>query len=153
MKKQNDLLVSSSMLQLRFVVLFLIAVLINGCAVEQEREVPFIREAFPYECGPRCLQMIYQYHGVDTNFDQIARQTRMSPEEGTSFLSLVKSAEANDFKTLAVRLTYDNQEEDKASLLDVPLPCVAFWEGNYFIVVEQAQADSIDIIHPDQGKQ
>ena len=80
------------------------------------------------DCGPSCLVMIAKYYGVRKNIDTI-RHTCALGKDGVSLLGISKAAEEIGFKTIGGRLDFD------ALAQKVPLPCVAHWNQNHFVVV------------------
>ncbi len=123
-----------------------------SCTNLTKKEVPFIMENYPYECGPRCLQMVLNFHNKIVEFSVISNQTNMSDVEGTSILDLKEAAELNGFQTLVVKLPYEDKQDDIPSLLNIPLPAIAHWQSNYFIVIEEVNKHNCKIIHPKRGK-
>lgn len=116
------------------------------------KKFPFIKENFGYECGPRCLQMMFKYYGKDVDFDIIARETEMSEIKGTSLLNLDTCAKNQGFKTLGIKVTYDGKDGKQNGLLDVPLPCIAHWNSHYFVVLTKANRYEVTMVHPKKGK-
>ena len=80
------------------------------------------------DCGPSCLVMIAKYYGVQKNIETI-RHTCALGKDGVSLLGISKAAEEIGFKTIGGRLDFD------ALAQKVPLPCVAHWNQNHFVVV------------------
>ena len=134
-----------------YYILILIVLISIGCSSFKPKDVPFIPEEYPYECGPRCLQMIFKYYDVNIEFNELATQAQMTREQGTSFLTLSEAAEFYDFKSLAVKIGYESDDES-LGLIDVPHPSIAHWQNNYFIIVESVSKKYVNIIHPRNGK-
>ena len=88
----------------------------------------YIRQQDVMDCGPSCLVMIAKYYGVRKNIDTI-RHTCALGKDGVSLLGISKAAEEIGFKTIGGRLDFD------ALAQKVPLPCVAHWNQNHFVVV------------------
>lgn len=117
----------------------------------RKKEVPFIQQEYPWECGPRCLQMILKYYGDDIHINRIIELTEMTPNKGTSLMHLSDTAKVFGFRTLSVKLPF-YEIKGEASFKDIPLPCIAHWEWDWFVVVEKYNNYSVGIVHPEEGK-
>jgi ATP-binding cassette subfamily B protein len=96
------------------------------------------------DCGPSCLQMIARYHGRTVPKHFVARLCEQD-RQGASLASLARGAEKLGFRTLAVKVSYD-ELRDKA-----PLPCVAYWPQGHFVVVYKVRRDRVYIADPAAG--
>ncbi len=119
--------------------------------IDKKSRIPFFKENSSPECGPRCLQMIFKFYKKNVEFDAIAAQTNMNNFEGTSLLDLERSADINGFKSLVIKLPYEGID-DNPSLLNIPLPCIAYWQNNYFIIIEDISNKYCEVIHPAKGR-
>lgn len=132
--------------------LFLVLIII-GCGItNNKKEIVVFQERFSYECGPRCLQMIMNSYGKVVEFDSLAKYSEMDEFDGTSLMGLSQAAEKYEFRTLAIKIPFESNNEDIASLINVQLPCIIHWQGNYFVIVEKINKESIQIIHPSKGR-
>lgn len=84
------------------------------------------------DCGPSCLAMITKYYGRTADIDRL-RQLCSLGKDGVSLLSISKAAENIGFKTIGGCLSFE------MLACDVPLPCIAHWNQNHFIVVYKVQ--------------
>lgn len=135
------------------IIIYLTLVLVaNSCLNKTNKHVKHIAESSSIECGPRCLQMILNYHGKQINFDDLAKKSKMDSLEGTSVLDLTEAVKFYNFESLVVRLPYSNDENSEVSLENVPLPGILHWQGNYFVVLEKIYKDKAIIIHPRLGR-
>ncbi|MEP0265404.1 cysteine peptidase family C39 domain-containing protein [Dokdonia sp.] len=130
---------------------FLITLCEVGYKKISKKKFPFIKEHYGYECGPRCLQMMFKYYGKEVDFDTIAQETDLT-EKGANLLSLSNCAKNHGFKSLGVKVTFDGIDGKQNGLVDVPLPCIAHWDGNYFVILTKVTWDKITMIHPRKGK-
>lgn len=131
---------------------FLKSLLAIGNQEVPGKKFPFIKENFGYECGPRCLQMMFKYYGKEVAFDVIARETEMSEIRGTSLLNLDTCAKNQGFKTLGIKVSYDGKDEKHNGILDVPLPCIVHLKTNYFAVLTKANRYEVTMVHPRKGE-
>ena len=65
--------------------------------------------------------------------------------------SLLDAAEQIGLRTLAVKIHYDRQD-DKPGLRQFPLPAIAHWRQNHFVVIYKINGDHIWIADPAHGK-
>lgn len=97
------------------------------------------------DCGPTCLRMIAKYWGKNLNLQDIRIRTGIN-RDGVSLLGICKAAESFGFKTLPVRATFSQLEED------VILPAIIHWEQNHFVVIYKISRGYIYIADPSKGK-
>ncbi|MCP4441603.1 MAG: peptidase domain-containing ABC transporter [Aureispira sp.] len=102
---------------------------------------PFYRQLDMMDCGPTCLRMIAKYHGKSVSLEHLRKHTYMD-REGVSLQSIGEAAETIGFQTIAVMLDYNTL------LNDVPLPCIAHWKQNHFIVVYKVTKKHIWVADP-----
>lgn len=96
------------------------------------------------ECGPTCLSMILKYYGL-YNIQHTLREMSHATKEGTSLYTLSYLAEAFGFSTRGYRLKFER-------LSSIPLPCIAHYEGNHFVVVYKANKKTVWVANPAYGK-
>jgi ATP-binding cassette subfamily B protein len=98
-------------------------------------------------CGPACLKMVtdhllYRRHSLE----KIAKLCKTDEIEGTNAYNLTKAAEDLGLRSLVIKIDY------KTLLKDVPLPCIAHWQGNHFVVIYNISKDSVWVADPSIGK-
>lgn len=79
------------------------------------------------DCGPACLRMIAKFFGKEYSLEFL-REKSFITREGVSLLGISDAAEAIGFKTLGVRISLEQLEND------MPLPCILHWNQNHFVV-------------------
>ena len=79
------------------------------------------------DCGPACLRMIAAHYGRVYSMEMLRRHCFIS-REGVSMLGISDAAEYVGFRTMGVRITFE-QLADEA-----PLPCILHWNQNHFVV-------------------
>lgn len=89
---------------------------------------PFYKQLDAMDCGPSCLRMIAKYYGKSYSL-QTLRDKSYITREGVSMLGISDAAEAIGFRSMGVRITFEQL------MNEAPLPCVAHWNQNHFIVV------------------
>ncbi len=106
---------------------------------------PFYKQMDMMDCGASCLRIISKYYNryYSTEF---LRDLVMVGKDGISVSDISEAAEKIGFKTLAVKVDFERIKED------IPLPCIAHWEGNHFVVVYKVTSKTIAISDPAIGK-
>lgn len=104
-------------------------------------------------CGPACLKMIFEYYGVDTTGNAIAKIAGSTHTYGTSLAGLKKAAKSYGFS-----LTHkDNSSlKDIRHFLDEGVPIIVAWfyetEG-HFSIVTGFDKKKIYLMDPYVGKE
>ena len=80
------------------------------------------------DCGPTCLRIIAKYYGRSISLNSL-REKCFVTKDGVSLLSISDAAEKIGFRTIGVRLTWKQLRDE------TPLPCIAHWNQNHFIVI------------------
>lgn len=111
--------------------------------VEEEENFPIILQKGDMDCGPVCLQMVCEYYGKNVDLDKLKRISKLD-DEGTSLFGLSEAADSVGLHNLGVELPYND-------IVEAPLPAIAYWEGNHFIVVYKVSKDSIWVADPAIG--
>lgn len=104
---------------------------------------PFYKQLDAMDCGPTCLRMIARYHGKSYSL-QTLRDNSFVTREGVSLLSLNEAAETIGMRTLHVHLPYEKIDE-------VPLPCIAHWKHNHFVVIHKFKNNKVFVADPAHG--
>ena len=105
---------------------------------------PFYRQLDSMDCGPTCLRMIAKHHGKVYSL-QYLRENSFISREGVSLLGISDAAENIGLRSLSVRIPYEKLEDE------VPLPCIAHWNQQHFIVIHKIKKDGINVANPAHG--
>lgn len=97
------------------------------------------------DCGATCLRMIARYYGRHYTLQHL-RDLCFLDREGVSLLGISDAAEAIGMHSLGVRMGYDRLMED------IPMPCIAHWRENHFIVVRKVSKSHVWVADPGSGK-
>ncbi|MEA2106730.1 MAG: peptidase domain-containing ABC transporter [Bacteroidota bacterium] len=89
---------------------------------------PFYKQLDAMDCGPSCVRMIAKYYGKNYTL-QTLRDKSYITREGVSMLGISDAAEAIGFRSMGVRITFEQLVKE------APLPCIAHWNQNHFVVV------------------
>lgn len=105
---------------------------------------PFYKQPDEMDCGPTCLRMVTKYYGKNISLQDIRKLTNTT-REGSSILGISDAAEKIGFRTLCVKVTFEKMLED------APLPCIAHWNQNHFVVIYKIKKNTIYIADPGHG--
>ncbi|MEU9890649.1 peptidase domain-containing ABC transporter [Sphaerisporangium sp. NPDC051011] len=108
------------------------------------RRPPVLLQNTDTECGAACLAMVLCHHGHRTTLHQVAERLQVG-RDGLSAKAIVDGARDHGLKARAFSLAPED-------LARVPLPAVAHWEFNHFVVVERWSPDRVDIVDPARGR-
>jgi ATP-binding cassette subfamily B protein len=108
------------------------------------RRFPICYQLDAMDCGPSCLQMIARYHGRNFPKHFVAKLCEQD-RQGASIATLARGAEKLGFRTLAVKVSFEELLEK------APLPCIAYWPQGHFVVVYRVRKDRVYIADPSAG--
>lgn len=80
------------------------------------------------DCGPTCLRMVAKHHGKSFSIQSLRENSHLS-REGVSLYGISKAAESIGFRTIAVKASFEQLQEE------APLPAIVHWNQNHFVVV------------------
>ncbi len=109
------------------------------------KKFPFYKQLDAMDCGSTCLRMIARYYGRYYSLDYL-RELAHADVEGVSLMGISDAAEAIGMHTLGVKIDFERLTQD------IPLPCVAHWRQNHFIVVYKVNAKHVWIADPAAGR-
>ena len=106
---------------------------------------PFYQQYDAMDCGATCLRMVSRHFGRYYSLDYLRDLTYIG-KQGVNLLGISDAAEHIGFQSLAVKTTYDRLTGD------IPLPCIAHWRQEHFVVVYKANKKYAWIADPASGK-
>ena len=80
------------------------------------------------DCGPTCLQIVARYYGKHYNI-QTLRERCYITREGVSLLGISCAAESIGFRTMGVKISFEQLQKE------VLLPAIVHWNQKHFVVV------------------
>ncbi|MBN2275397.1 MAG: peptidase domain-containing ABC transporter [Bacteroidales bacterium] len=89
---------------------------------------PFYQQYDAKDCGPACLRMIAKFYGKNYSL-QTLRDHSYLTREGVSMLGISDAAESIGFKTLGIKVSFNQLVNE------IPLPCIVHWKQDHFIVL------------------
>ncbi|MEV4225469.1 peptidase domain-containing ABC transporter [Nonomuraea sp. NPDC049725] len=96
------------------------------------------------ECGAACLAMVLGHHGHRTTVTELSERLGVG-RDGLSARAVVAGAREHGLAAKALRLA-------PGEVACAPLPAIAHWESNHFVVVERWAAGRVDLVDPGQGR-
>lgn len=105
---------------------------------------PFYKQLDAMDCGPSCLRMIAKHYGKSYSL-QTLRDRCFITREGVSLLGISDAAESIGMHSMGVSITFETL------LKEVPLPCVAHWKQNHFVVIYKIKKNKIYVSDPAEG--
>jgi len=108
------------------------------------KKFPIVIQHDAMDCGPACLAMVAKYYGK-TYTIQTLRERSYITRQGVSMLGISDAAESIGFRTLGVRLSYDQLVNE------APLPCIAHWRQRHFVVIHKINKDHVWVADPGHG--
>lgn len=109
---------------------------------------PVYRQLDQMDCGPTCLKMIAKYYGKHFSLQKLRDISSIS-REGVSLKGISEAAEKIGFRTLGVRMTFEQLNEEAI------LPCILFWNQKHFVVLPpqnyNQKSKFIQIVDPGHG--
>ena len=106
---------------------------------------PYYKQLDAADCGATCLRMVARHHGRHYSLEYL-RQLTYLDREGVSLMGLTDAAEKVGLRTLGVKTTFSRLKED------LPLPCIAHWRQNHFVVVYHISNGKVHVADPAIGK-
>lgn len=104
---------------------------------------PFYRQLDEMDCGPTCLRMIFRFYGKAYSLPFLRERCHIE-KTGVSLLGMADCAESLGMRTLAVKIPL-------SKLPEVPLPCIAHWRQNHFVVIYKVTKTKVFIADPAYG--
>lgn len=106
---------------------------------------PFYQQLDAMDCGATCLRMVARYFGRYYSLEYLRELTYMG-KQGVSLLGISDAAEHIGIQSLAVKATFDRLSRD------IPMPCIAHWRQEHFVVIYKANQKFVWIADPAAGK-
>jgi HlyB family type I secretion system ABC transporter len=107
------------------------------------RRFPHVQQIDEMDCGAACMAMVCRFFGRAVSLSRI-RQLLHTSTDGTSLRALCRGAEELGLAARAVKASARNLDQ-------MPLPAVAHWEGNHWLVVYDVDGEHVRIDDPAIG--
>ena len=96
------------------------------------------------DCGPSCLRMIAKHYGRNYSVQTLRERSHIT-REGVSLLGTSDAAESIGFRTMGIRIGLEQLAKE------TPLPCIAHWKQNHFVVVYHITKKHVHVADPAHG--
>ena len=107
------------------------------------RRFPHVHQLDEMDCGAACLAMICRHFGRAVGISHI-REVVHTSTDGTTLAGITRGAEELGLAARSVRAS-------KSRLDELPLPAVAHWEGNHWVVVYRVDEKHVRVADPARG--
>lgn len=104
----------------------------------------FYKQLDAMDCGATCLRMIARHYGRYYSLDYL-RNLTFQNSRGSSLLGISDAAEQIGFHTIGARISLTRMFDD------IPMPLVAHWKNDHFVVVISGNEKSVTIADPAHG--
>jgi ATP-binding cassette subfamily B protein len=104
----------------------------------------FYKQLDAMDCGPSSLRMIAKHYGRNYSVQTLRERSHIT-REGVSLLGTSDAAESIGFRTMGVRMSLDELAKES------PLPCIAHWKQNHFVVVYKITKKHVHVADPAHG--
>ncbi|BAZ05401.1 ABC transporter transmembrane domain-containing protein [Calothrix sp. NIES-3974] len=108
------------------------------------KRYPFYAQQSASDCGCASLVMIGRYWGKNFSVNRLRDMTNVG-RSGASMSAIAAAAESLGFASRPVKATLDK-------LAEQPLPAIAHWEGNHFIVIYAITKTKVIVCDPAIGQ-
>lgn len=96
------------------------------------------------DCGPACLKMVAKFYGKAFSMKYL-RDLCYITREGVSLFDIGRAAEEIGFRTLAIKVGFEDFEKK------MPLPLIVHWHQRHFIVVYRISRNKVYVSDPATG--
>ena len=96
------------------------------------------------DCGPGCLKIISKYYKKTFSLKYLRDHCYIT-REGVSLFDIGRAAEAIGFRTLAIKVSFEDLRDK------MPLPLVVHWKQCHFVVVYKITKKKVFVSDPAQG--
>ncbi len=109
-----------------------------------KRRFPFYPQLDLMDCGPASLRMICAHFGRQFAHELI-RQYCQIGKGGVNLAGITEAAEKLGLRSLPVRLSFKRLRDE------APLPCIAHWQHDHFVVVYEITKSKVRVADPAYG--
>lgn len=96
------------------------------------------------DCGPACIKIIARHYGKTLSMKYL-RDKCFITREGISMFDIGQAAESIGFRTLALKLNFDDLYKK------MPLPLIVHWKEKHFVVVYKITKTKVFVSDPASG--
>lgn len=108
------------------------------------KKFPFYKQPDLMDCGATCLRMISKFYNRSISLQKL-RDLSETSRNGSSLQGIANAAEKIGFRSMGVKINFKQLSDD------APLPCIAFWNEQHFIVVYKIKKSKVYVADPEHG--
>ena len=109
------------------------------------KNFPFYKQHDAMDCGATCLRMIARSYGRYYSLEFLREITHIG-KEGVALIDISDAAEKIGMNTLAAKVGWDRLADG------LPLPMIAHWRQQHFVVVYEVTPQYVRVADPAAGK-
>jgi ATP-binding cassette subfamily B protein len=111
----------------------------------RRRQVPYVQQTTPSDCGAASLTMVLAYHGKHLRLDDVRKVTGFG-RDGADALALLNGGRAFGLRGRGVKV------EELEHLRLLPPGSILHWQFNHFVVFERLGPKGADLVDPAGGR-
>ncbi len=96
------------------------------------------------DCGPTCLRIIAKHYGKAFSLQNLREKCHIT-REGVSLLGISDAAELIGLRSTGLKVTWEQLRNE------MPLPCIAHWNQQHFVVVYKIKKNTVYVSDPASG--
>lgn len=108
------------------------------------RHVPYVEQLQQTECGLCSVAMILRYYRSYEGMSEIRRQLEVG-RDGMKLSTMAKYLNSRNIDTKIYKAS-------AKAIGQLPLPAIAFWRNEHFVIIEKVDSDHIIIVDPACGR-
>ncbi|MFN4763774.1 peptidase domain-containing ABC transporter [Gillisia sp. Q332] len=108
-------------------------------------DFPVYRQLDQMDCGPSCIKMLTEFFGKKYDLEYL-RQISFLQRDGASLDGLAKALSKLGIESVGIKADFQEL------ISEVPLPAIAHWEGNHFIIIYKISSKFIYVSDPAYGR-
>ncbi|WP_373055467.1 peptidase domain-containing ABC transporter [Zunongwangia sp. H14] len=108
-------------------------------------DFPVYRQLDQMDCGPSCLKMLTEFFGKKYDLEYL-RQISFLQRDGASLGSLSHALQLLGIESVGIKAAFQEL------VSEIPLPAIAHWEGNHFVIIYRTNRKFIFVSDPAYGK-
>lgn len=116
----------------------------GGTATRRPRRVPLRLQHTSTDCAAACLAMVLSAFGRSTTVTEV-RESMPAGRSGVTGRTLLRTGTAYGLRMRAVAACAD-------TVARLPMPVIAYWEYNHYVVVERVRRFDVTIADPGVGR-
>ncbi len=108
------------------------------------KSIPVVHQTTATDCGAACLSMVLAHHGRHVALDEVRKSLAVG-RDGVTARAIVECASFYGLRGRGVRI-------DVTDLPRLPRASILHWNFSHFIILERADARSVHVIDPAEGR-